>query len=230
MKESIPTHVAIIMDGNRRWAKKRMLPSVVGHKMGADNLKQLVEHVFKSGVKVLSVFAFSTENFKRSKDEVDSLMNLFINYFSKFLEDSKKNGIRIVFSGRKEGLPDNLWNEMKKIEKETKDFDNKIFNICLNYGANYELYDAIKKVLIDEINIDDLSPDNLNDLFYQNLPDIDLLIRTSGEIRVSNFMIFQARYAEFYFTDVLFPDFNEKEFDKAILEYSKRTRKYGGSK
>lgn len=228
--KNIPNHVAIIMDGNGRWAKKRLLPRSMGHKAGAKNLETLALHILDSGVKVLSVFAFSTENFKRSQDEVDYLMELFAKYFKELLPKYEKKGIKMVFSGRKEGLNDDVIEMMKVTEERTKDNTKGIFNICLNYGGQYEIVDAVKRICKDKIDIDTLTPELFSHYLYQDLPPIDLLIRTSGEYRLSNFMMYQASYSEIYFTDTYFPDFDAKEYDKALIEYQNRDRRFGGIK
>ena len=227
----IPKHVAIIMDGNGRWALKRGLNRSMGHLEGSKTLDKLATYIFKKGVKVLSVFAFSTENFKRSSEEVDYLMNLFVKLFKKKLNTLKKKNVKIVFSKKESGLREDLEELIKKMEEETKDNTGYIFNICINYGGQDEILDTIKKISTQvknkEIAIDDITKDYLSKNLYQDLPPIDLLIRTSGEYRISNFMLYQLAYAEMYFTDTLFPDFKEKEFDKALEEYQKRDRRFG---
>lgn len=229
-EKNIPNHVAIIMDGNGRWAKKRLLPRSMGHKVGAENLEKLAQYILNSGVKVLSVFAFSTENFKRSQDEVDYLMNLFAKYFTNLLPKYEKKGIKMVFSGRKEGLKKDIIEMMNIVEERTKNNKNGVFNICLNYGGQYEIVDTVKKICKENINVDDLTPEEFSHYLYQDLPPIDLLIRTSGEYRLSNFMMYQASYAELYFTDTYFPDFDNEEFLKAIDTYQARDRRFGGIK
>lgn len=230
MKELMPKHVGIIMDGNGRWAKQRLLPRSMGHKAGSDNLRKLCHHIFDRGVEVLSVYAFSTENFKRDQKEVDYLMNLFVSKFQEELEEFKQHNIRVVFSGRKEPLNDDVLNAMQTISEATKNNTKGIFNICLNYGGQYEIVDAIKKIVEEKIDVSNLTPEELQHYLYQDLPPIDLLIRTSGEYRLSNFMMYQASYAEFYFTDTYFPDFDEVEFDKAIDAFYNRDRRFGGVK
>ena len=228
----IPNHVGIILDGNGRWAKERNKARSYGHLEGFYTLKKLSEYVFNKGVKVLSVYAFSTENFKRSKEEVDFLMNLFVEKFNE-LEDLKD--VKIVFSGIKDApLPGDVLKIMKELEEKTKDNEKYIFNICVNYGGQSEIVDATKRivneVLENKLNINDINIDMFNRYLYNDLPPVDFLIRTSGEQRVSNFMLWQISYSEFYFPDVYFPDFDEKEFDKAILVYNKRDRRFGGIK
>lgn len=229
MNIKIPNHVAIIMDGNGRWAKERGLSRSMGHNEGFKNLKSLAKHIFKSGVKVLSVYAFSVDNFKRSKEEVDFLMNLFV---TRFKELKKLNNVKIVFSGiRKSPLPDNVIKVINTLEEETKDNTGYIFNICINYGGTYEILDACKKIAVDykenNIDLDSMLPDDFYKYLYNDLPPIDFLIRTSGEERISNFMLYQLSYAEMYFPKIYFPDFDNKEFDNAILAYNKRDRRFG---
>lgn len=229
MKEN-PKHVAIIMDGNGRWAKKRMMPRTYGHKQGSENLRKLSFYIFDQGIQVLSVFCFSTENFKRPDDEVNYLMNLFVEKFHNEFAEYKKKNIKVVFSGRRENLRSDVLEAMDKITEETKDNDRAILNFCLNYGGQYEVIDAMKKVISSGQKIDDLTPEEFMRFFYQDLPPIDYLIRTSGENRLSNFMLYQASYAEIYFPEVHFPDFDEKEFDKALDIYHNRDRRFGSIK
>lgn len=228
--KKIPTHVGIIMDGNGRWAKRRLLPRSLGHKAGSDNLHKLCHYIFGCGVKVLSVYAFSTENFKRNQEEVDYLMDLFVKKFHEELQEFQENNIKVVFSGRKEPLRDDVWGSMQNLVEATSHNTGGIFNICLNYGGQYEVVDAIKKIVAEKKDVANLSPEEFGHYLYQDLPPLDLVIRTSGEYRLSNFMMYQASYAEFYFTDTYFPDFNEKEFDKALEIYQNRDRRFGGDK
>ena len=229
-REIIPNHVAIIMDGNGRWAKKRNLPRSLGHKAGSENLKKLGLHIFKRGVRVLSVYAFSTENFKRSPEEIDYLMNLFVKNFKKELKVCAENNIRVVFSGRKEPLRSDVLEAMDEVVEATKENTGGIFNICLNYGSQYEIVDAVKRIVSEKRDVSELTPKEFEKYLYQELPPIDFLIRTSGEYRLSNFMMYQLAYAEFYFTDCLFPDFDDKKFDEALQEFQNRDRRFGGVK
>lgn len=228
--KNIPNHVAIILDGNGRWATKRGLSRSLGHKAGFENLKKLYKHIFKKGVKVLSVYAFSTENFKRDKEEVDYLMNLLVEQFKKLI--NKKDNVRIVFSGSRDNLREDVIDTINEIEKLTKDNNEHIFNICFNYGGRLDIISATKKIVNEckegKLDIDTLNEEVYKKYLYNEIPDIDLLIRTSGECRISNFMLYQLSYAEMYFTDILFPDFNNKEFDKAIDSYNNRDRRFGG--
>ncbi len=228
----IPKHVAIIMDGNGRWATQRGLSRSMGHLEGSKTLDKLATYIFKKGVKVLSVFAFSTENFKRSNEEVEFLMNLFVKLFKKKLNTLKKKNVKIVFSKKAKGLREDLEEIIQKMEEETKDNTGYIFNICINYGGQDEILDMVKniskQVKDKKIEIDNITKEYLSKNLYQDLPPIDLLIRTSGEYRISNFMLYQLAYAEMYFTDTLFPDFKEKEFDLALASYENRDRRFGG--
>jgi len=231
MDLKIPEHVAIIMDGNGRWATKRGLKRSLGHLEGSKTLEKIASHAFKKGVKVLSVFAFSTENFNRSKEEVDYLMDLFVKMFKSNFEALKKQNIKVVFSKKESGLPEKLENIIEQITEETKNNTAGIFNICINYGGRTEIVDTTKKicekVIAGELNIDDINEDLFSANVYQPLPDIDLLIRTSGELRISNYMLWSLAYSELYFPEVLFPDFSTKDFDEAIEVYNNRNRRFG---
>lgn len=234
MDNNVPNHVAIIMDGNGRWAQKRGLKRTKGHQKGADVLKKISEYVYDKKIKVLSVFAFSTENWKRDKEEVDYLMDLFLKAFKINFESIKKKGIKVVFSGVKEKLSDKVIKAMDSMMKDTKDNKNGIFNICLNYGGQDEIVEATKKICEDvsenKLNISQINEELFSKYLFNDLPPIDLMIRTSGEYRISNFMLWQLAYSELYFTDTLWPDFNEEEFDKAIDSFNKRDRRFGGVK
>lgn len=229
---NIPNHVAIILDGNRRWAKKRGMKPQEGHYKGFTNLENLVDYVFSKGVKILSVYAFSTENFSRAKDEVEYLMDLFAVAFKKYFEKQNKKNVKIVFSGRREPLPEKVLKMIDEITEKTKDNTGPIFNICVNYGGRPEIVDTTKKICEmvknGEISIDDIDEDLFTKNLYQDLPAIDLMIRTSGELRLSNFLLWQNAYAEFYFPEIEFPGFDEKEFDKALEVFNKRNRRFGG--
>ena len=228
----IPNHVGVIMDGNGRWATKRGLKRSAGHRAGLDALKVLCPHVKERGIKYISLYAFSTENFKRSKEEVDFLMNLFISFFTKEFDFLVENNIKVVFSGRDEPLPKNVIKARESLIERTKDFDGMTVNICLNYGGQFEMVDTTKKICEmyknGDIDLDDIDPDFIQKNLYQDLPPLDFVVRTSGELRLSNFMMYQASYAEFYFPHVLFPDFSPEEFDNAILAFNGRERRFGG--
>lgn len=226
----IPNHVAIIVDGNGRWAKERNLPRSKGHDAGFKRLKEITGYAFDKGISVVSIYVFSTENFKRSKEEVDHLMDLFVDGFSKDKFYLKEN-IKVVFSGRKDNLREDVIASMEKIVNDTRNNTRGILNICLNYGSRSEIVDATRGIIYDVINkkidIDNINEELFSKYLYQDLPDVDLMIRTSGEKRLSNFLLWQNSYAEFYFPKVYFPSFTKHEFDKALEIYTKRDRRFG---
>ncbi|MBR6136973.1 MAG: di-trans,poly-cis-decaprenylcistransferase [Bacilli bacterium] len=230
----IPNHVGIIMDGNGRWAQERGMVRTMGHKNAIKTLKALCLHMADVGVKYASLYAFSTENFKREKSEVDYLMDLFISSFTKEFKFLIEKNVRVVFSGRREPLPEKVLEAMDKIQEDTKNNKDLVLNICLNYGSHAEMVDTTKKICEmykeGKIELDDINEEFIQKNLYQDLPPLDFVIRTSGELRLSNFMMYQASYAEFYFPQVYFPDFTTEEFDKAILEFNKRNRRFGGVK
>lgn len=227
----IPNHVAIIMDGNGRWAEKRGLKRSMGHLEGSKTLEKLAIHAIDMGVKVLSVYAFSTDNFKRSEEEVKYLMDLVVKYFNTKFEKINKKGVKVVISGRKENLREDVIEAIKNIEEKTKNNQAGILNICLNYGGQEEIIDGAIKLAEDIKNGLDIKNFKREDFYrymYQELPPIDLLIRTGGELRISNFMLYEMSYSEFYFTNTYFPDFDKSEFNKAIFMYENRDRRFGG--
>ena len=225
-------HIAIIMDGNRRWAKKNNMPVKLGHKQGAETLKKIVRYANKIGIKYMTVYAFSTENWKRSKEEVDALMSLLENYLDQFSREADDENIVIRVLGDEEALSESLRNKINEVVSATKDNTGIIFNIALNYGGRNEIVNATKNICKDVKN-GLIKPEDITEkmfssyLYTKDDPDPDLLIRTSGEIRLSGFLPWQSVYSEFYFTDVLWPDFTEKDLDEAIAEYYKRNRKFG---
>lgn len=221
----IPNHVAIILDGNGRWAKARGKSRTEGHKVGSQNLMKLSKYILNKGTKVLSVYAFSTENFSRPKEEVDFLMNLFIEGFKQYIKYFQKENIKVIFSGRKEPLREDVLSAMDKIVELTKNNTLGTLNICINYGGRAEIVDATEKMLEDKIET--IDEKIFQKYLYNDLPDIDFMIRTSGEVRISNFMLWQLSYAEMYFPKCYFPDFNEEEYDKALIEYNNRNRRFG---
>ncbi len=229
----IPTHVAIIMDGNGRWALERGKKRSEGHLAGYENLKTLSEYIFQKGIKVLSIYAFSTENFKRPKVEVDFLMNLFVEKMKEYSDYIAKRDIKVLFSGkRSEPIPKKAIELMNEIERNTEKNSSGILNVCINYGGRLEIVEAVKNISLlvreEKLKIESITEDSFSHYLFQDLPDIDLLIRTSGEVRVSNFMLYQLSYAEMYFPKAYFPSFSTDEFDKAILTYNKRNRRFGG--
>ena len=222
------------MDGNGRWATSRGKRRSAGHLEGSKTLERLAIHALKKGIKTLSVFAFSTENFSRSKDEVDYLMNLIVDNFKREVSKFRDNNIKVLISGRKINLRDDVIDAIEYIQNETKDNTGGILNICLNYGGQEEIIDASKKIAIDfkngNLNLDELDKKYFYRYMYNDLEPIDFLIRTSGEQRISNFMLYQLAYSELYFTDTYFPDFKEEAFDNALLVFKSRDRRFGGVK
>ena len=225
----IPTHVAIIVDGNGRWAEERGLSRLKGHDAGFDNLRELVRYVMSRGIKVLSLYVFSTENFKRAKEEVGHLMDLFVLMYKKELKTFMQENIKVVFSGRDDPLPKSVIKARDELVEATKNNTGGIVNFCMNYGGRAEIMDAVKKIVHSGADGNNLTDDDFRHYLYQDLPDIDLMIRTSGELRLSNFLLWQNSYAEFYFPKMKFPDFHAAEFDQAIIEYTSRDRRFGGN-
>lgn len=223
-------HLGIILDGNGRWAKKRGLNRSLGHKEGLNTLEKIVPVIFKNGIEVLSIFVFSTENFKRPESEVNYLMKLFSNNFDKLNNICNKNNIKIVFSGRIENLPKSVLETEEKLTLNTKNNSKGILNICLNYGGQSEIVDMIKKIIDLKVPSSEINEEMLYKYLYQDLPPMDLLIRTGGNKRISNFMLYSLAYSELYFTDTYFPDFNEEELLKALNIYNHTERRFGGLK
>ena len=230
----IPAHIAIIMDGNGRWAKRRGLPRFAGHKAGVSRVRSVVEDCSRLGVQALTLYAFSAENWKRPRTEVDMLWRLLRFYLRHELEDLQKNDIRLQSSGRVEALPARVYEELRAVERATARNRGMRLNLAINYSARHELVDAVNAI-VDEARIDGrLSELTIDEemisrrLYTAELPEPDLLIRTSGEMRVSNFLLWQIAYAELYVTDTLWPDFDREELHRAILDYQKRERRFGG--
>lgn len=230
---NIPKHVAIILDGNGRWAKKRMMPRNFGHTQGSKVVEKICEDAYHIGIKYLTVYAFSTENWKRPKDEVNALMKLLSNYLDTSIKTSQKNNMRVKIIGDIKGLSEEIQEKIIKLEEASKNNTGLNFQVAINYGSRDEIIRAVKTLSRDLIE-DRILLDGIDEeLFSKYLdtggtPEPDLLIRTSGEQRLSNFLLWQLAYTEFYFTDVLWPDFNKKELLKAIEHYSERKRNYGG--
>ena len=228
----MPKHIAMVLDGNRRWAKEKGMPTLKGHQKGFENIRDLTPYIFNRGVEVLSVYAFSEQNFNRSEDEVNYLMDIFVNMFKNECEKIHNENIRIVFSGRRNRLRKDVVDAMNEITERTKNNTKGTFNVCLGYSGQQEVCDMTKKLCEmykeGKIELDEITPEFVQTQLYQDLPPVDLMIRTSGEIRLSNFLPWQLVYSEFYFTNKYWPDFNEKDLDEAIKEYQKRNRKFGG--
>ncbi len=223
---NLPSHVGIIMDGNGRWATVRGKKRSYGHKAGSDNVERIASYAFNKGVRILSLYAFSSENWSRPKEEVDELMRLLEVYFNKFIKKIIKKGVRLNVMGDIERLSDKLRNVIEDAMDKSKHNTEFVINIGINYGGRQEIVRAVNKLISDkkEITVENIS----NNLYTTEFGEPDLIIRTGGELRLSNFMLFQGAYSELYFTDVLWPDFNEEELDKALDEYSSRNRRYGG--
>lgn len=233
-ENNLPTHIAIIMDGNRRWAKNKKLDTRLGHKKGAETLENIVRYCNKIGIKYLTVYAFSTENWKRSKEEVGALMMLLQNYLDDFAKRADTENIKINMIGERENLSKGLLKSIDNAIERTKNITGIQFNIAFNYGGRNEIVTAVKKIANDvkndKLQIDDITEELVSKYLYTNdIPDPDLLIRTSGELRTSNFLPWQLVYSEFYFTDKLWPDFEPDDLDNAIEEYNRRTRKFGAN-
>ena len=225
-------HLGIIVDGNGRWAKERGLSRSEGHKAGAEALRKIILYLaHEKEVNYLSLYVFSTENFARPESEVNYLMDLFLKWFTTVKKEYRKENIKIYFSGRKEYLKPNIVKAMETLEEETKNNTGLVVNFCLSYGGRAEIVDAtkniIRKIQNKEITIDAIDEDLFAKNLYHELPDVDFLIRTSGEKRISNFMLWQISYAEFYFPKVYFPDFDTNELEKAFREYESRDRRFG---
>lgn len=227
-------HIAFIMDGNRRWAKKRGLPVVMGYKKGAEVLIDTAKAVKKLGVKYMTVYAFSTENWQREKSEVDGLMNLLRNYLDNSFKELEENNVKIIFIGEKELLDADIIAKMANIENKTAQNDGLVLCVALSYGGRQEIVSAAKKVAAlvqnGDLSLSDIDVKTFSSLLYTaGMPDPDLLVRTSGEYRISNYLLWQMAYTEMYFSQILWPDFSENELKKIIEEYEKRERRYGKS-
>lgn len=227
----IPSHVAIILDGNGRWAKKRNMPRTYGHKNGADNVVDIAIHAKNCGVKYLTLYAFSTENWKRPKKEVDFLMKLLINFINEKIDQLMKEDCKLNFIGDLGPIPEETKKAADLAVDKTRNNKSIYLNIALNYGGRDELCYAIKNIIDDGYDCSKINEDVISKYLYtKDIPDPDLLIRPGGELRISNFLIYQIAYSELYFTDKLWPDFSCDDFDKAIEEYSKRNRRFGDVK
>ncbi len=229
-ENNIPSHVAIIMDGNGRWAKERGLSRIKGHKAGAKAIENALDSALHLGVKVITVYAFSTENWIRPEYEVSVLMTLLFQFLKLQKKKLLEKDIKLSIIGDRSKLPSLVNREIDRVLEETKENKSLVFNIALNYGGRADILNAVKKVIENGIGKEDINEELFSSLLYTaDLPDPDLLIRTSGEIRVSNFLLWQIAYSELYFTDVLWPDFDTIEMLKAIIEYQKRERRFGGT-
>lgn len=233
--EKLPRHIAIIMDGNGRWAKKRLLPRNLGHKAGVEAIRGIVKHCDKIGIKYLTLYAFSTENWSRSEDEVSGLMKLLSIYLEKETKELIKNNVIINYIGDISRLAPEIQAKLEDAKENSRDNTGVVLTFALNYGSRNEIINAVKAIS-DEVVKGKISKDEINEdlfskfLYTSNIPDPDLMIRPSGEKRISNFLLWQIAYSEFYYDDILWPDFKPEDLDKAIEEYQRRDRRFGGVK
>ena len=231
----IPAHIAIILDGNGRWAKAKGMPRNYGHAQGSKNVERICEEAYRMGVKYLTVYAFSTENWNRPKDEVDALMKLLRNYMKTCLKTAAKNDMKVRVIGDKTGLDEDIRNRIAELEEATKDNGGLNFQIALNYGSRDEIVRAVRRVS-EDVKEEKVKPEDIDEKMFETyldthgIPDPDLMIRTSGELRLSNYLLWQLAYTEFYFTDIPWPDFTKEELSKSIEQYNRRDRRYGGVK
>jgi len=222
----IPKHIAIIMDGNGRWANERNLPRIIGHKVGSESVREIIRVCLELGIEYLTLYSFSTENWQRPKEEIKGLMELLKFLLKNEVDELNRNGVSIKAIGRLDYLPNDVKNELFKAIEKTKNNNKLKLYLALSYGGRQEILDAINKIINSKLEFVDEGTFR-NFLYDPNLPDPDLLIRTSGEYRISNFLLWQISYSEFYFTKTLWPEFRREEFIKAIEDYSKRKRKFG---
>ena len=228
IEETSLKHIAIIMDGNRRWAKKHLLPSMMGHKKGVDALKKVTRACDDFGIKYLTLYAFSTENWNRKKEEVDFLMDLLATTLKSELDELNQNNVKMNFIGNLEELNENLQDILKFSKEKTKNNTGVVLTVAINYGARDEIINAVKKIIKDNKKEEDITPELISNYLYtKDIPDPDLLIRTSGEKRISNYLLWQVAYAEIYVTDIFWPEFGEKPLIDAILEFQSRNRRFG---
>ncbi|MBA7699728.1 Ditrans,polycis-undecaprenyl-diphosphate synthase ((2E,6E)-farnesyl-diphosphate specific) [subsurface metagenome] len=227
--DKLPNHVAIIMDGNRRWAEQRGLSSLDGHRAGVKSIRPTVEYLAKQGVKYLTVYGFSTENWSRPKDEVEGLFRLFIEVLDKEISELNEVGVRVRHLGRLDELPVNVQEAIKRAVELTADNTSLTLNLAVNYGGRQEIVEAVQRLYIASSSWSDIDESSISrHLYTDGIPDVDLVIRTAGELRLSNFLIWQTAYSEYYFTDALWPDFDIEELEKALEAYKQRCRRYGG--
>lgn len=225
----LPDHVAIVPDGNRRWAKKHKLPVAAGHRAGIQNMWNLLQYLNEYPIKYITIYTFSSENWNRPRIEVDALFRMLSEIIDEKARELHKRGIKLCHLGRLEGIPEWLQKSIKKAFELTKDNTGTTLSIAFNYGGRIEVLDAVRRIIADGVPPQDIDEKLFsNHLYTSGLPDVDLLIRTGGELRSSNFLIWQTAYSEYYFTDVLWPDFSKEDIDKALLSYSQRQRRFGG--
>ena len=226
----IPQHIGIIVDGNRRWAKKQNLPSLEGHRVGANRIKEIAEYALTRGVKILTIFVFSTENWKRSQEEVGYLFKLFTDFLNNEAENLSKRGIKLQILGDRSKFDDHFMRVIDNAEKITTEADKGLLNLCLNYGGRDEIVKAVQKIVANKVAESDITEDLIKqNLYSKNIMDPDFIIRTSGEQRLSGFLTWQSVYSELYFAQKMWPEFSKDDFDLALAEYSNRQRRFGGN-
>jgi undecaprenyl diphosphate synthase len=225
---NVPRHVAIIMDGNGRWAKKRGLPRIAGHRAGTENIRRVLRACIKYGIEILTIYAFSTENWKRPKEEIRGLMRILEEAIERELPELHKNGVKLMHIGRLDGLSESIKRKIREAIELTKNNERIVLNIAFNYGGRAEIVDTVRRIIKEGVASEGIDEALFSRYLYTaDLPDPDLIIRTGGELRFSNFLIWQGAYAEYYSTPTYWPDFDEEELYKALLDYSKRERRFG---
>ncbi|MEJ2559047.1 MAG: isoprenyl transferase [Anaerolineae bacterium] len=226
--EKVPYHIGIIMDGNGRWAQRRRLPRVAGHRAGTENIRRVLTACVEFGIKMLTIYAFSTENWKRPEEEVKGLMSIFARVIDRELDELHQQGVRLRHVGRLEGISDDLRAKVDRAIDLTQNNDRIILNVAFNYGGRAEIVDAVRRIIRDGIPADEVTEDLIGHYLYTaDAPDPELIIRTSGEFRTSNFLLWQAAYSEYYVTTTYWPDFDKEELYKALLAYGQRDRRFG---
>jgi len=226
--ENLPRHIGFIMDGNGRWAKQRGLPRLAGHRAGAENLRRVLRACGEWGIKYVTIYAFSTENWGRPKEEVEGLLNLLDQYIDKELPELVKEGVQVRHIGRMDGVPERLQEKIRQAVEATKGNDRLILCVAFNYGGRAEIVDAVRKIIAEGYRPEEVDENLISShLYTAGIPDPDLIIRTAGEMRLSNFLLWQSAYAEYYSTPVYWPDFDEEELYKALLDFSRRERRFG---
>lgn len=227
-QDNLPVHLGFIMDGNRRWAKAKGLPTLEGHRKGFNAVHGLLDNCLEKGIKYVTAWAFSTENWDRSKEEINYLMNLFREMFVKYEKECKKKGIKILIAGRLSDFPEDVQKSAIKAMESTKDNDKLIFNVAFSYGGRAEIVDATKRIIKDGLKPEEITEEKFAEYIYEaGQPNIDMIVRTSGEQRLSGFMMWQSSYSEIYFMERCWPDFDSKALDEVIAEYQKRDRRFG---
>jgi undecaprenyl diphosphate synthase len=225
----LPNHIAFIMDGNGRWAKKRNLPRKAGHKAGTQNIMALLKTLGNYGIKYVTLYSFSTENWNRPEEEINGILNILGESLEKEVPELHKNGVRVCHIGHLEKLPEKTREAIDRARGWTKDNTAMTLNLAFDYGGRAEIVDAVKKIVAEKIPAQDIDEKLFNSYLYTyGLPEVDLVVRTGGDLRISNFLLWQSAYSEFYFTDVLWPDFDAKEIEKALISFSRRERRFGG--